>query len=459
MAENEVERSLSPEEMQAEVERLKAEKIELEKKLAEEAARKKRHFPWRGTIAWILIVLACLTAIVSPIAVWAKTNFLDTEKFVNTVGPLVEEEAIAKALSDEIANRLYTGLDIQQRVKDALQDITDALQEALPDKLSSLAGSLEFIAGPVSSGLQTLIQKITYEVLTSSQFQKAWNWILENAHSKVVEIIKGEGAVSIEGDQVVLDVSELATNVKDRLVEAGLTFLEKVPIPEISKDIVLFSSSQLGMAKTSVNILETLNWLLPLLALLLFAAAVLISEDRRRYLMISSAALALAMAFSLMILNLAKGELLGQVQNPANLEAATIIWNQLTTNLIKANVGILFVGIIGAVGFAIAGPYGWAKWLKEKTAYLFTLQREHRLRDRESGPVGVFFAAHIWGIRVFGAAFFFGVLWLIRPLSGVKVIVVLCVFLIYLVACELIRGKLPEPAEAVEDGKENSEED
>ena len=422
---------VNEEQLKAEVERLKEEKAALQAKLEARKAPKRRHFPWRGIVAWILIVLACLMAIVSPIAVWARSSFLETDEFVKTVGPLISDETVAKALSDEVSNRLFTALEIQERIQ-------DALNEFLPEQL-------DFIAGPISSGLQSLTQKITYEVITSSQFQAVWTKILETAHSTAVGIIRGDGAITIESNgKVVLDVAELANNVQDRLVEAGLTFLEKVPIPQSGRTIVLFESGQIGMAKTGVEILDALNWLLPLLALIFFAAAVLVSEDRRRYLMISSAALAVAMALSLTILNLAKGELLGLVQNPANLDAATLIWDQVTANLIKANAGLLTLGIVGALGFAIAGPYTWAAWVRRKSAYLFRLQRERRLEGKESGPIGIFFAAHIWGIRVFGAAVLFGVLWLVRPLSGVKVIVALGIYLLYLVICELLRGKLPE---------------
>jgi len=433
-------------EEKAELERLRAEKAALEAELAKQKVKKSKPFPWRGTIAWILIVLACLMAILSPIAVWAKTAFLDTDNFVETVGPLVTDETVAQPLSTEIANRLFIGLDIENR-------IDEALQEVLPDKLT-------FIAGPISNGLQSLTQKITYEVLTSSQFQAVLDKVLEVTHSTAVGIIEGDRAVSVSsGGEVSLDVGELVTNVKARLVDAGLTFLERVPIPEIDKTIVLFNSSQLGMAKQGVDLLNTLGWFLPPFALILFAAAVLISKDRRRYLMIASAALALAMALSLMLLDLAKGELLGQVKNPANLDAATFIWNSVTTNLIKADVGLLVLGIVGAVGFAIAGPYRWAVWLRDKTGYLFRLLRERRLEGKESGPVGVFLAAHIWGMRVAGAAVLFGILWLLRPLSGVKVIVALGIYLVYLVICELLRGKLPETAEAgaEEDASERNE--
>ncbi len=445
MADNEQEsREPSAEELRAETERLRAEKAALEAELAKKGKPARGHFPWRGTIAWILIVLACLMAILAPIAVWAKTTFLNTDNFVETVGPLITDETVAQPLSTEIADRLFIGLDIENRIK-------EALQEVIPDKLA-------FIAGPISSGLKSLTQKLTYEVLTSSQFQTVLDKILRVTHSTAVGIIEGDKAVSVSsGGEVTLDVGELVTNVKNRLVDAGLTFLEKVPIPEIDKTIVLFTSSQLGMAKQSVDLLNTLGWFLPILALVLFAAAVLISEDRRRYLMIASAALALAMALSLMVLDLAKGELLGQVKNPANLDAATFIWNTVSANLIKANVGLLTLGIVGALGFAIAGPYAWAVWLRRKSEYLFALLRERRLEGKESGPVGIFFAAHIWGLRVAGVAVLFGILWLVRPLSGVKVIVALGIYLVYLVICELLRGKLPQSTEAVVPGEEGAE--
>lgn len=421
------------ERLKAEVERLQAEKAALQAELAERKAPRKGRFPWRSTVAWILIVLACLMAVLSPIAVWAKTTFLDTDVFVETVGPLVVDETVARPLSVAIADRLFKDLGIEGRIK-------GALEEVIPQKLT-------FIAGPISGGLQTLTQKLTYEVLTSSQFQTVLDRTLRAAHATAVGIIRGDRAISVSGGgEVTLDVGELVANVKDRLVEMGLTFLEKVPIPEVDKTIVLFNSSQLGMAKQGIDVLDTLGWLLPPFALFLFAAAVLVAEDRRRHLMIASAALALAMAVSLMILNLAKTELLEQVKNPANLDAAVFLWNEVTAGLIRANVGLLALGVVGALGFSVAGPYAWAVWVRDKTGYLFRLQRERRLEGGESGPVGTFFAAHIRGMRAAGAAVLFGILWLARPLSGVKVVVALCVYLVYLVVCELLRGKPPQGA-------------
>ena len=49
-----------------------------------------------------------------------------------------------------------------------------------------------------------------------------------------MRLLKGDetGAVSVQGDQVVLDVSEVIDQVKQRLVERGLTIVQNVPIPD-----------------------------------------------------------------------------------------------------------------------------------------------------------------------------------------------------------------------------------
>ena len=63
---------------------------------------------------------------------------------------------------------------------------------------------------------------------------------------------KGEegGAVSLQGDQVVLDLSEVIDQVKQRLVARGLTIVEKVPIPDKDRQIVLLEAPQLKQART-----------------------------------------------------------------------------------------------------------------------------------------------------------------------------------------------------------------
>jgi hypothetical protein len=350
------------EELLAEVERLRAEKVVLQAELDKEKQKlSRKRFPMRRTLSWLFIILGCAVAIVAPIAVWARRSFLDTDNFANKVAPLVANQTVARALSDEVASRLFVQLEMQKRVK-------EALKEALPDKL-------DFMAGPIAQGMQTFTQKLTYEIITSPQFQTVWDKILRLAHSTVVRIIRSDRLLAIRSNgEVVLDTGELMVDVRSRLAGSGLRFLEKVPIPLRAGEMVLFTSSQLGMLKSGLEILDTLYWLLPLFALVSFAAAVIVSEDRRRILMWFCIALTVAMVLSLMLLNLAERELLDEVRNPNNIGAVKVIWDRMTTDLAQADKVMLILGIVGALAFAIAGPYAWASWIRHKVGQLLPLQ-------------------------------------------------------------------------------------
>jgi hypothetical protein len=275
---------------------------------------------------------------------------------------------VARSLSDEVAGRLFVQLEMQRRVR-------EALQEALPDRLG-------FLAGPIAGSLQALTQKITYEVITSPQFQAAWEKVLRLAHSAAVGIIRGDRSLAVSrSGEIVIDAGELMRNVRGRLVGAGLGFLEMVPMRSDAGEIVLFRSAQLAKVKQGLDILDALNWLLPLLFLVFVAAAVSIAGDRRRVLMWLSIALAAAMVLSLMLVNLAEAELVGEVKNPGNVGAVRVIWNRVTADLVRANVVVLILGIAGALACAVAGPYAWARRARHKAERFLALHIERSRKE------------------------------------------------------------------------------
>ncbi len=427
-------------ELQTEVERLRGEKAALQAELAKTKTKGPRHFPWRGVIMWVLIVLASIMALFAPIAIYIRSTYLNTDNFVSTVAPLIQEEEVARAVSDQAAQALVDGLHIEDRLKNQL-----------PDQLG-------FIAGPVSSGVEELTRRLTREVITSDQFYWVWEGALRLAHQTAAGIIKGDKAIEVSTQGVVtLDVGELLTNVRDRLVRAGLGFLDKIPIPQSSRTIVLFQDSQLGVIKQAANLLNTLYWILPLLALIFFVAAVIVSKDRRRALMICGAGLAMVMAISLLALNLTRTELLGHMHNQTRLAAAQVVWSDLIHNLVALNWGLFALGIVVAGGSAVAGPYGWAVWLRRSAAIPFGAWRDRRQRgDKKPGPVGTFVNTHAWGFRIAGAIVAFVVLILFSKLTFGAVIWTVVILLIYLAAIELLRGKPPKSAEGIIDEVETT---
>jgi hypothetical protein len=312
----------------------------------------------------MLVILAGAAAVLAPIAVWARRSLLDTDHFTGLVAPMISDETVARSLSGEVADRLFVQLEVQKRVR-------EALKEALPDKL-------DFLAGPIAGGLQMLTQRITYEVITSPQFQAAWEKTLRLAHSTVIEIIRGDRALAVNRQgEVVLDAGELMRDVRGRLLGSGLGFLERATLASRAGEIVLFRSSQLKRLKTGMQLLDALNWMFPLLFLACSAAAVLISEDRRKTCMGLFIALAAAMLLSVALVNLAEGELLAGVKNPSHVAAARVVWDRLTAGLVRANLILLVLGMGGALACAVAGPYAWAGRTRRKVEE-FLLARLHR---------------------------------------------------------------------------------
>lgn len=425
--------------LKEEVERLRKETAALKKEI-EEQKKERKPFNWRNFVAWLLIILFFIAALATPIAVWAHETVLDTDTFVDTVAPLISNDTVAQAISNKAAEELMKELDVDNR-----------LENALPEDLG-------FLAGPITGVLQDLASRAAKEILTSSQFQYIWENALRFAHSTALEVIKGDKVLEVTTEgEVVLNLSELLQEIKNRLVDNGLTFLENVKVPEDVGQVTLFTSDELGLVKEGVNILDTLNWLLPLLAVLFLAGAILISTDRRKFLLISGVTLALAMAVLLIILDFTKSELLNKVSS-ANLPAAEVIWNTMSGSLVSASAGLLALGVVAAIGAAIAGPYKWATWLRTKVAELFIMWRDRRQRgDKEPGPVGKFVQTYRMAFWIGGFAVVVIVLLAVSEVTVGLVIGLAIGLVVYLVLIELIRSGPFEETEAAE--KTESEEE
>ncbi len=242
-----------------------------------------------------------------------------------------------------------------------------------------------------------------------------------------------------EKGQVVLDIGDLLNGIKDDLVKQGLTVLENVPIPESAGRITLFEAEQLGAIKHGVDLLDTLNWLLPAMSLVFFGVAIVIAPDRRKATMGVGLGLAIATAIVLIALNITKVVLLDQMKNPANKEAAQVIWTHLFHGLRVTDWGLLVFGLLLAVAMAIAGPYKWAVWVRTKVGGLFAGWRERRKSGEEApGPVSAFIGEHAWALRIAGAVLAF-LLLLLLPTSVVTVIVIVVVLLVNLALVEILR--------------------
>jgi hypothetical protein len=163
-----------------------------------------------------------------------------------------------------------------------------------------------------------------------------------------VRVLEGDesGAVSVQGDQIVLDVSDVISQVQQRLVDRGLTIVENIPIPDVDKQIVLLDSPQLKQAQTIYAFTNPVARWLILVVAALYLAALLLSSRRPRMTVIIGAALAanaLLVAFSLSVgRQLFINELAGTVFGPAS----SVFFDTLLAYLERGWKVFLWLGVI-----------------------------------------------------------------------------------------------------------------
>jgi hypothetical protein len=189
----------------AERERLHAEEPTLGSQAPEgsgpEEGRPRRR--WRTVVAVLLIVLGCVLAPLAGVAVWARNQVTNTDRYVATVAPLASDPAIQNAVADKITAQVFTYIDIEGLTTQVLDVLTSqGLAPRLGDQLRGLAV-------PIDDGVESFTRTQVGEVVQSQAFADAWVQANRAAHEELVKALTGEGsgAITVENDTVTLNMA------------------------------------------------------------------------------------------------------------------------------------------------------------------------------------------------------------------------------------------------------------
>ena len=236
----------------------------------------------RAFAAGLCLVLAALLTVPAAFAYWGQRTINDGQRYVDTVGPLVDSPEVQAAVATKVTDAIQRQVDVEAILNRVFADvITDRPR-------------LEALVGPLAGAINGLIDSQVRAFIASDAFADFWVAANTRAQSALVRVLEGEesGALSVQGEQVVLDVSEVIDQVKQRLIDRGLTIVERVPIPDVDRQIVLLDAPQLEQARTIYAFGNPVaRWLIVLVAAL-YLAAVILSRNRPRTTVIIGAALA-----------------------------------------------------------------------------------------------------------------------------------------------------------------------
>ena len=385
----------------------------------------------------MLIVLGCVLAPVSVIAVWTANQISDTNRYVENVAPLIHEPSVQSALTDKISTEINTRLNVAGLTNQAATTLSSRGLTRVGTLLHTFSGQL---AGAVSGFIHSQVAKI----VASPQVANLWVQVNRTAHAQLVKALSGQGngAVTISNGQVVLNLGPFITLVKQRLAARGFSIVNN--IPAINPTFALFSAKYLVKAQTGYRLINDLKIVLPILALVLLGAGVYVARRHRRALVGAGLGLAASMLLLGIALAIARSIYLNSVPSsvlPAN--AAAVLYDTLVRFIKDGLRVILVVGLIVAIAAFFTGPsataVGTRRGIRNGLGWLRSSGESHGLN---TGPVGRWVWQYRQALRIATVALF-GLIFVFEGRPTVASVIVLAVLLLVVLGLIELIGHPP----------------
>ena len=329
-----------------------------------------------------LLVVGTLLWTALGFALWANRQALDTDNWVDTSGALLEDEEIRTAVGLFIIDRLYQSEAVEQRVA-----------EVLPPRLAPLAK-------PAAAGLKEVAQRNAGRVLGTDAALQAWETANRTAHQTLIRIVESDesGAVSLQ----------LGSLFEQMATATGLPADAVDRLPPSVSELQIASGDNLQTARDALDLFKTLLWVLLVLAVGAFAAAIALSRDRRRTIVTVGGCLMFAGIALFAVQGIGGSLVRDALADAPNAHAvADDVWGIATSLLVAAAGGSFLFGLFVAVGAWLAGAGRRATAIRRLSAYPM---REHPGVVRAGlgvailllviwGPVP--WTQRLWGIAIF----------------------------------------------------------
>lgn len=272
----------------------------------------------RSVVSVALAILGCLLCLVSLVAVWARNQVLDTDKYLASVVPLAADPAI-------------------------VDDVTTHVTAAILGQLDA-----------PSERVTALVESTTALVLGGEQFRGLWRTANRTLHAGLVALLTEEPseAVVVIGGRLTLDLTDVVSTVRERLVVAGLEVIGTLPPITLVLDVA--DADGIEAAREVVTWLDRLALWLPVLALVLLGAAVAVARRRAR-----AGARVLLGVVAMMLVTLAGlwlGSHVAAAQVPrtvASTDAAHAYYDHLTSLLRQGAATVGLVALVLALILAV----------------------------------------------------------------------------------------------------------
>lgn len=294
----------------------------------------------RGVAAALLLVVGCVLAPVAVTVQWARAMVTDQDTYLDAVTPLARNPVVLDALRDQAVGQLdqaITRADPQALLASGLSGL------GASDRVSALGGLL---APVLQNQLLDAADGLVDRALHSDAFAQSWVRANAAAHTALVGLLDGSADPALARAQATaIRVDSVLDTVRDRLTAAGATWAQQ--IPSVPTTLPLLAPGTLDRAQGYYTALDVLGIALPIAALVLLAAGVMLS--RSRWTATLAASLGVLAGLAVLRLALEWGYGAAADASPTAPEVTRIFAEQLTGGLRSAGLLVAGVAIVLAV--------------------------------------------------------------------------------------------------------------
>jgi hypothetical protein len=354
------------------------------------AATEPKRTGWREILRRVAIVAlvgaSVLTLLASTLVMTVDDNVLETEQFVELVGPLIEDPAVRGTLSDRLT----------EQTLDAL-----ALDERIPSRLAEIGPNLVLLAPPIVAASQQFVERAVEDAIESEQFVTLWNEALRLGHTRAIALVEDDeanlGNLGIDESGVTLDLLGVVTvvirravtglgeligreivlpepvsNEDRRLVVDRLAAAFGVTLPPDYALVTVMGAEELDMAQRYYRFVQRLGPLLIVVALLTGTAAIMLATNRRRVVIWLGLGVALAALATRLVMRLGVDAVAENARDAQAQEAAHSVFDSLFEPF---GTALWWLAALGLVAAFIAYLYGPAPTLRRLTGRVTALAR------------------------------------------------------------------------------------
>ena len=244
----------------------------------------------RRWMVLLLVVLASVGVLVSAVSLWTHSLFFNTDRWVETVGPVLKDPQVTHDLSVYLTDKAVEATDLEARVTDVLPP------------------HAQFLAPAITDAASEFVQKRMEERLNQPEAYDSGSSSTRFAHERLVAVLEGDSTyIQLNGDEVQLNLVPLVAKAMELIQQALPGALdERVDVPQIDPEataeemraqitaatgrtlpedfgtVTLFKGDQVTQAQQAVRIFKAAVIAILVVTVLLIAAALLFSPRRLR---------------------------------------------------------------------------------------------------------------------------------------------------------------------------------